>query len=97
MGTVTSQLTVDFELDGKVQKLPMPALINLRTHADGDVRRRAYEAENKAWESVKEVLAASLNGVKGEVGTLNKRRGREDALHSALDMARIDRELNIRM
>jgi oligoendopeptidase F len=45
MGTVTSQLTVDFELDGKTEKLPMPALINLRTHADGDVRRRAYEAE----------------------------------------------------
>ena len=90
-GTVTSQLTVEFELDGKVQKLPMPALINLRSHPDADVRRRAYEAENKAWESVKEVLAASLNGVKGEVNTLNARRGREDALHSALDMARIDR------
>jgi pepF/M3 family oligoendopeptidase len=91
MGTVTSQLTVDFELDGKMQKLPMTALINLRSHADGEVRRRAYEAENKAWESVQEVLAATLNGVKGEVNTLNKRRGREDALHSAVDMARIDR------
>ena len=33
-GTVTSQLTVDFELDGKVQKLPMPALINLHSHPD---------------------------------------------------------------
>jgi pepF/M3 family oligoendopeptidase len=90
-GTVTSQVTVDFELDGQVRKLPMPALINLRTHENGDVRRRAYEAENKAWESVKEVIAASLNGVKGEVSTLNRRRGREDDLHSALDMARIDR------
>ena len=91
MGTVTSQLTVDFELDGKTEKLPMPALINLRSHADGDVRRRAYEAENKAWDSVRETLAATLNGVKGEVVTLNKRRGREDALHSAIEKARIDR------
>jgi len=33
-----------------------------------------------------------MNGVKGEVITLNKRRGREDALHSALDAARIDRK-----
>ena len=90
MGTVTSQLTVDFELDGQTQKLPMPALINLRTHADGDVRRRAYEAENKAWDSVRETLAATLNGVKGEVVTLNKRRGRPDALHSAIEKARID-------
>ncbi len=91
-GTVTSQLTVDFELDGKMQKLPMPALINLRSHPEESVRRRAYEAENKAWEEVKEILAACLNGVKGEAIALNKRRGRKDALHSALDAARIDRK-----
>jgi pepF/M3 family oligoendopeptidase len=90
--TVTSQISVDFEIDGKTEKLPMPALLNLRTHADEDVRRRAYEAENKAWDSVRESLAACLNGVKGEVITLNKRRGREDALHSALEAARIDRK-----
>ncbi len=91
-GTVTSQLTVDFELDGKLQKMPMPALINLRSHPDERVRRRAYEAENQAWEGAKETLAACLNGVKGEAATLNKRRGRRDALHSALDAARIDRK-----
>ncbi len=90
-GTVTSQLSVDFELDGQTQKMPMPALINLRSHPDESVRRRAYDAENAAWESVKETLAACLNGVKGEANTLNKRRGREDALHSAIDAARIDR------
>ena len=90
-GTVTSQLTVDFELDGESQKLPMPALINLRTHADEETRHRAYDAENKAWDSVRETLAACLNGVKGEVITLNKRRGRKDALESAIEQARIDR------
>jgi oligoendopeptidase F len=90
-GTVTSQLSVDFELDGKVQKLPMPALINLRSHPDEDVRRRAFEAENAAWETVKEPLAAAMNGVKGEVNTLNRHRGRKDAVHSSLDASRIDR------
>ena len=91
-GTVTSQLSVDFELDGKTEKMPMPALINLRSHPDAETRRRGYEAENKAWEEVKETLAACLNGVKGEAITLNKRRGREDAVHSALEAARIDRK-----
>ncbi|HLO31688.1 MAG TPA: M3 family oligoendopeptidase [Anaerolineales bacterium] len=91
-GTVTSQLAVDFELDGKTQKLPMPALINLRSHPDEATRRRAYEAENQAWETVKETLAACLNGVKGEANTLNKKRGRKDAIHSSLDTARIDRK-----
>jgi oligoendopeptidase F len=44
-----------------------------------------------AWESVKEHLAAALNGVKGAVNTLDQRRGRQDASHSVIDMVRIDR------
>jgi pepF/M3 family oligoendopeptidase len=91
-GTVTSQLSVDFELDGQTQKLPMPALINLRSHPDEATRRRAYEAENQAWETVKETLAACLNGVKGETNTLDKKRGRRDAIHASLDAARMDRK-----
>jgi oligoendopeptidase F len=91
-GTVTSQLSVDFELDGKTEKMPMPALINLRSHPDEATRRRAYDAESKAWEGVKETLAACLNGVKGEANTLNKKRGRKDAIHSSIDAARLDRK-----
>ncbi|MHB8136188.1 MAG: M3 family oligoendopeptidase [Anaerolineaceae bacterium] len=91
-GIVTSQLSVDFELDGKMQKLPAPALINLRGHPVEEVRRRGYEAELKAWKTVEETLAAAMNGIKGTVNTLNKHRNRVDALHSALDAARIDRQ-----
>jgi pepF/M3 family oligoendopeptidase len=91
-GTVTSQLGVDFELDGVIKKMPMPALINLRNHPDEATRRRAYEAEMVAWDTVKEPIAAAMNGVKGYVATLNRRRGRDDALHSAIDQARIDRK-----
>ncbi len=91
-GTAVSQMSVEFELDGKVEKMPMPALINLRSHPDEATRRRGYEAENKAWEEAKETLAACMNGVKGEAITLNKRRGRKDAVHSSIDAARIDRK-----
>ena len=91
-GTVTSQKSVDFDLDGKIQSLPMPALINLHAHPDEDVRRRAYEAEMTAWEEVKEPLAACMNGIKGWVNTLNDHRGRADALDKPLVQARIDRE-----
>src|SRR5512142_2537481 len=84
-GTVTSQMSIDFELDGKMQKLPMTAIINLRSHPDESVRHRAYDAENQAWETVKETLAACMNGVKGEVNTLNKQRGRKDPVEPALD------------
>ncbi len=89
-GTLTSQKTVPFELDGKVQDLPMPALINLRSHPSAEVRQRAYETEQHVWEELKEPLAACLNGVKGETITLDRHRGRRDSLHASLDMARID-------
>ena len=91
-GTITSQLSVDFELDGKAERLPAPALINLRSHPQEDVRKRAYEAELNAWKSVEEPLSAALNGIKGAVITLNRHRGRQDALHSAIEAARIDRD-----
>jgi pepF/M3 family oligoendopeptidase len=89
--TITSQLTVDFELGGQVRKMPMPALINLHSHPDEAVRRRAHEAEMRAWETVREPLVACMNGIKGVNNTLNRRRGRTDALHPAIDRARIDR------
>ncbi len=91
-GTLTSQKTVPFELDGKVEELPMPALINLRSHPSAEIRERAYQAEHQVWEELKEPLAACLNGVKGETITLDKHRGRRDSLHASLDMARIDQE-----
>ncbi|MBG0785587.1 MAG: M3 family oligoendopeptidase [Anaerolineaceae bacterium] len=91
-GVVTSQKTVDFELDGKVQTLPMPALINLHSHPDESVRKRAYQAEMAAWESVKEPLAACMNGIKGWVNTLNAHRGRKSAIEEPLDQGRIDQE-----
>jgi pepF/M3 family oligoendopeptidase len=89
---VTSQVMVPFERDGRVEDLPIAVLQNLRTDADGEVRRRAFEAELAAWERVREPLAACLNGVKGTVNTLNARRGRVDCLHQSLDQSRIDRE-----
>ena len=91
-GTLTSQKSVEFELDGETKILPLPALINLRSHPSAEVRERAYNLEQATFEDMKEALAACLNGVKGEVNTLDKRRQREDSLHSSLDMARIDRE-----
>ncbi|MEL7637027.1 MAG: M3 family oligoendopeptidase [Anaerolineaceae bacterium] len=91
-GTLTSQKEVKFELDGKTETLPLPALINLRSHPSADVRERAYLLEQATFEDMKETLAACLNGVKGEVNTLDRKRGREDSLHSSLDSARIDRQ-----
>ncbi len=91
--TITSQLKWDVEnLEGQVEKLPMTVIINLRTHKDEVMRRRGYEAEQAAWGSVENQLAACLNGVKGTQNTLYSRRGRQDFVHDSMDQARIDRE-----
>ena len=90
-GTVVSQLKAEFEVDGKTDMLPMTMLINLKFDPDEKVRRKAYETENAAWETVLESLAGAMNGVKGHVTTLNQKRGREDAIHESIDQSRIDR------
>ena len=92
-GTVTSQLKIDFDYDGKTQSLPLAALQNIRRYnQNGPIRQRAFNAEIQGLESVREPLAACMNGVKGYFNVLNSRRGRQDALHPSLDIARIDQE-----
>jgi len=81
---ISSQLTVSIEIDDKVQELPMSAVRNLAHDPDRDVRRRAYEAEVATWQSAEVPLAAAMNGIKGEVNTLTKRRGWESPLDAAL-------------
>lgn len=91
-GTVSSQMKVKFERAGITELFPMPALQNIRRYdPDENVRRRAFECEIAAYEAAREPFASALNGVKGWIGTLNLKRGREDAVHESLDLYRIDR------
>ncbi len=91
-GTVTSRLKVPFERDGRVQELPVTVIRNLAQDPSEEIRRRAYEAELKAWESVREPVAFALNGVKGSALTLAQRRGFRDVLHMSLEQNRMDAE-----
>jgi oligoendopeptidase F len=93
-GMIWSQLVVPFERDGKIEQLPMPMIQNLALFdSNGDVRQRAAAAEVAAWATMREPLAAALNGVMGAKITLAKRRGRQDVLHATLDQSRIDRSV----
>ncbi len=71
-GTVTSQISVPFEREGVIEDIPIAELQNICSYdPDEQTRRRAFEAEIKAWESMRESLAACMNGVKGTVLTLD--------------------------
>ena len=88
-GEITSRLTAT--VGG--EDLPITAVRNLAFDADADVRRRAYEAELAAWETVAVPLAACMNGVKGQASTLNRRRGWPDDLAPALFANGVEREV----
>ena len=91
-GTITSQLKMPFERDGVIEELPMTVIRNLANNPVEDVRKRAYEAELKGWEKLRESVAFSLNGIKGSAITLAKWRGREDVLHESIDRDKMDWE-----
>ena len=92
-GDVSSQLRValDFD-DGRHETAPMAAARGMATHPDPSRRRAAYEGELAAWSTVEVPLAAALNGAKGELSVLNRRRGWTDDLAPALRVNSVDRE-----
>lgn len=90
-GNVSSQLSVTVPLPDGEKALAMPAVRNLAYDPDREVRRSAYQAELAAWKTVEVPLAASMNGIKGQVGILNRRRKWSSPLDNALFFANIDR------
>ena len=91
-GDVSSQLVVEIAgPDGAIERVPMALARGLATHPDGARRRAAYEGELAAWETVAVPLAAALNGAKGALGVLNRRRDYADDLEPALRYNNVDR------
>jgi pepF/M3 family oligoendopeptidase len=91
-GDVSSQLMVDIRTgEGSGERVPMAFARGLATHPDAVRRRAAYEGELDAWATVAVPLAAALNGAKGELSVLNRRRGFDDDLEPALRANNVDR------
>jgi pepF/M3 family oligoendopeptidase len=80
----SSQITAEVEIDGEMRVLPMPAIRNLASEEDRDLRRNAYETELTAWESHAMPIASALNSIKGQANVLNERRGWDSPLALAL-------------
>jgi pepF/M3 family oligoendopeptidase len=91
-GDITSQLLVPVELHGERQELPMSMVRNLAFDPDREIRRSAYVAELEGWKKAVVPLAAAMNGIKGQVNTLSRRRGWKTPLDASLFDANIDRE-----
>jgi oligoendopeptidase F len=86
----SSQLDVTVALPKGEKTMPMSAVRNLAYHRERAVRQAGYEAEMVAWEAASVPLAASLNGIKGEVNALVQRRGWSSPLAVSLFQNNID-------
>jgi len=90
-GNITSQLMVDVEGHGE-ERVPMSVARAMAMDPDRNVRRRAYEAELRAWDAVAVPIAAALNSIKGQSNTLAERRGWDSPLEAAVFGNGIDRQ-----
>jgi pepF/M3 family oligoendopeptidase len=89
---LSSLLTVTLTIRGEEQALPMSSVRALENDPDRAVRRTAYEAELRAWESVAAPMAAALNGVKGYQQVVRRRRDYADDVAPTLIANAIDAE-----
>jgi len=90
--TLVSTLLVDMEEGGQHKQLPLPVVRNMAYDGSADLRKRAYEAELKAYEKIEQASAACLNGIKGEVITVAELRGYSSPLDETLVKSRLDQE-----
>ncbi|MCF0148976.1 MAG: M3 family oligoendopeptidase [Clostridium sp.] len=84
---------VDINVDGKEESLPLTVVLNMAYSKDKEVRKKAYEAEIKSYEKIEEGVAASLNGIKGEVITTSNLKGYKSPLHMTLEESRMDEDI----
>lgn len=82
--------TVPVEYDGKT--INLSSVRNLAYDKDPEVRKKAYEAELKCYDRIKDAVAFALNSIKLETITETKLRGYESPLDRTLKGSRMKRE-----
>lgn len=85
---LTSSLKVDYE----GETITLPAVRNLATNADREVRKKAYEAELASYDKIADSIAFALNNIKGQVSMLSAKRGYESPLAMTLEQCCMKQE-----
>lgn len=86
---MAGELRVDFEIDGKIEKLSIGQLVTKLAEPDRDIRRQAFDKMVEAWKSREELAAMMLNFMGGFRLTLYERRGWESPLLEPLMNSRM--------
>ncbi|MFA7075551.1 MAG: M3 family oligoendopeptidase [Candidatus Izemoplasmatales bacterium] len=96
-GTLQSLLTSTLEVEYDDSTITLSEVRNLASDPDPIVRKKAYEAELKAYKKIEKSIAASLNSIKGEVNAISKTRGFKSPLDQALHNSRMSEETLVAM
>lgn len=78
---------VEEEIDG--QTYTLSEIRNLAYEADGDVRKKAYEAELAMYDKIKDPIAFSLNNIKKQVNTITDLKGYSKPIERTLEQSRM--------
>jgi oligoendopeptidase F len=90
---ISGKLEFDMVMsDGKTVKKPISEWRSLMADADREIGRAAFKGGNKAWETIEDTCAATLNAIAGTRLTLYKYRGIEDYLEIPLFQSGITKE-----
>ncbi|CCV64720.1 Oligoendopeptidase, pepF/M3 family [Alteracholeplasma palmae J233] len=87
-GLATSNLSVIYD----DKEITLSEVRNLAYDYNPDVRKKAYQAELKAYEKVDDFVALALTNIKREVNTMNELRGYSSALEKTLLQSRMKKE-----
>ena len=87
-----SSLTSSVQADYNGEKIGLSSIRNMAYIPDKEVRRKAYEAEIKCYDSIKESVAFALNSIKLQVLSECEMRGYASPLDKALYQSRMKRE-----
>ncbi len=82
--------TVAVTMDG--QDYTLSSIRNLAYSTDPTVRKKAYEAELKAYDKIKDAVCFALNSIKGEANTVSELRHFESVLDMTLFNSRMRKE-----
>lgn len=91
--TMSSKLEFEMEYpDGTIEKVPMSRRRSLMQDEDRRIRKAAFDGGNKSWQSVDYIAAAALNSIGGTRLTINRHRGVDHFLDSALFQSSVSRD-----
>lgn len=90
IGSLTGKIST---VDGRIEIKPISQIRAMAYSEDAEVRKKAYEAEIRAYRKVEKAVAACINSIKGESIILARMRGYASPLEMVLTKNRMEKSI----